>query len=103
VKEQYGKYYWQIETERECIHLFADRLEIKDGVLMAVRAADPEKGRPEQIMFAWGSGQWLNAYAASCIDGGAVAVEHWDKKPATGIESVLEGIRSKFAEHGADG
>lgn len=65
----YGKLYWCVICPSERIHLFADEAKIlPDGTLALMQG--------KSILFAFAPGQWKSVYAASCLDGGAVAVEH---------------------------
>jgi hypothetical protein len=70
---RYGKFYWCIGlVDGTEIHVHADQLRFPaDGGL--VLAVDKEYG----VNFAFAAGRWSFVYAASVIDGGAVAVEHW--------------------------
>lgn len=81
--EQYGRFYFCVKVPKlVCpngeIYVHADRIEIKDGCLLMLgrfNASDEE--RPETVCLALRDGNWHSVYAASCIDGHAVAVEHW--------------------------
>ena len=57
-------------TTQKDIYAFAEHVDIVDGAIV-LRASDG------QISFALASGQWEYCYAASCIDGSPLAVEHW--------------------------
>ena len=71
--EKYGKYYFCVKTdlsENGDIYLFADDAIVENGDLFFINSESSTN-----MCFARGS--WKTFYAASCIDGGPVAVEHW--------------------------
>ncbi|KOV66567.1 hypothetical protein ADL00_17260 [Streptomyces sp. AS58] len=74
---QYGNWYYGIrlddgnETE---VNVHGDELEFKDGSLIVWRIKD-DGTRLVNVAFA--PGQWAYLFAASLLDGHAVAVEHW--------------------------
>jgi hypothetical protein len=75
--EDYGACYWCVKTEVSEdgeIYVFADEVRFTPcgGVLFLSRDGDTEQAR-----LALAQGQWSAVYAASCWDGGAVAVDHW--------------------------
>jgi len=74
----YGNYYWCIKTalsDNGEIYAYADEIEVKEGALILVHYYDKtHKWHPNLVIPA---GQWSCIFAASHIDGGAVAVEHW--------------------------
>ncbi len=76
-KEQYGDRYWCIGlTEGGEVHAHADEVRVEpSGALLLVRGSKDEK--PEQVNLAFASGQWCFLYAASTLDGHAVAAVHW--------------------------
>ncbi len=76
---KYGQYYWHVRTPQEEIHLMADAVEVKpDGSLAFLGRFQGEGDlRPNMIL---APGQWLAVHAASAIDGGAIAVEHWEAR-----------------------
>jgi hypothetical protein len=72
-----GKYYWCVKVSKELsdsgeILLHAEDVTIYDDALLFKN----EKG---QGIFCIAKGQWSCFYAASCIDGGSICVEHWGK------------------------
>jgi hypothetical protein len=72
-----GKYYWCVLLEdslssKNAIYLHADDVSIISGALVFSKEGVP--------MFSLNEGLWKGFFAASCIDGRAVAVEHWDRK-----------------------
>jgi len=82
---RYGDCYWCIKTKLSKsgeIYLNADRIEITaNGSLVCWEGGRAEGDRLPDIpavMLAIPSGKWDAYYAASCIDGHAVAVEHWE-------------------------
>jgi hypothetical protein len=78
--EQYGNSYWCIKVPQNIspngeIYVFADRVEItSNGDLIFWREKDEKKF--QNLVLA--SASWLVFFAASVIDGGAVAVEYWE-------------------------
>ncbi|MEU6616707.1 hypothetical protein [Streptomyces parvus] len=72
-----GNWYHRIQTAKgEDVYVHGDEVEFKDGALIVWRVKD-DGTRFVNIAFA--PGQWANIYAASVMDGHAVAVDHWDK------------------------
>ena len=71
--EKYGKCYWCIgspDAPDGEIYAYADRIEVgHSGELMLIRQTEPN------LILA--PGRWRFCYAASVLDGSAVAVEHW--------------------------
>lgn len=85
--DQYGSRYWCVKTPNEIIHLYADRVYIKDGCLTLASFQKTQGGvdipLEEQepfVVYAFAPGQWNTIDAASCLDGGSVAVEHWNPR-----------------------
>lgn len=76
--ERYGRYYWCIKTdvsENGEIYVMADKAVVgDDGSIQFIRE---EEGKEKFINLAIAPGKWTAFYAASVIDGAAVAVEHW--------------------------
>jgi hypothetical protein len=52
------------------MYAYADEIEIVDGAIVL-------RKKSGQMNFTLASGHWEYCYAASSIDGSAVAVEHW--------------------------
>jgi hypothetical protein len=78
----YGRLYWCVKSELSEdgeIYLFADEVRFTPtgGVLFV-----STKDSAEHVRLALSSGQWSAVYAASCWDGSAVAVEHWQGEVA---------------------
>lgn len=77
--ERYGQYYWCVKVPESIssdgeIYLYADKCMIlPDGTIQFIGIKDDE----EHINLAFAQGQWFCVFAASVIDGAAVAVEHW--------------------------
>lgn len=76
VTTQYGSLYWCVKLpNRSEVRLMADEaLILPSGALSMVQ----HHATGTRINLAFAPGQWVAVYAASLIDGGAVAVEHWD-------------------------
>ncbi len=73
-RERYGEYYWCVGlVDGTEIHLHADDLHFDDGALILERVKEDRS----TVNMAFAAGRWSFVYAASVIDGGAVAVEHW--------------------------
>lgn len=92
----YGKKYFCIKVPSDIsvdgeIYLHADRVEVRDGTLIFWGKYYPDKcdkamGRfpdyenqtsDEMPLLILNKNCWEVYYAASCLDGHAVAVEHW--------------------------
>jgi len=77
--ESYGDHYYCVKTplsisENKEIYLMADFLEVfPDGSLAFFHNEDT--GRYINLLLS--SGEWNAVYAASILDGHAVAIEHW--------------------------
>lgn len=78
--DNYGRYYWCIKVTEEIsptgeIYVFADEATVQDsGCLCFYRDKDGKM----QVNLVIAKGGWTTFFAASCIDGHAVAVEHWE-------------------------
>jgi hypothetical protein len=78
----YGNLYWCVKTTMSKdgeIYLHADSVRFTPtGDVVFSNAPNPAKGDTEPTpMLALASGHWTALYAASTLDGHAVAVEHW--------------------------
>jgi hypothetical protein len=74
----YGRSYRCVKTANhdDEIYLHADTMVVNDhGDLIAIGHQSSEAGEHANLAIA--AGQWSMFFAASCIDGAAVAVEHW--------------------------
>ena len=76
--EQHGKHYWCVKVPRTIsqdgeIYLVADEVEFRDGGVVFY-GCDEEK---RTLNLALADGAWKSVYAASYLDGHAVAVTHW--------------------------
>ncbi len=71
---KYGKWYYCIKSnmsENNDIYAYADKVVVTDaGNLMLLSDGG-------FINLAFAPGDWDAIYAASCIDGSPIAVEHW--------------------------
>ena len=73
----YGNYYWKLRTRDSDIWIHADTVEVlPSGALVFLRVKKDGSATPQNFIVA--PGEWQSVYAASVIDGGAVAVMHWD-------------------------
>lgn len=75
---QYGRRYWCIglsDQEHTEIYVYADGIESADGSLCAWRRESDGGDLVKTLGFA--AGQWAFFYAASVLDGHAVAAMHW--------------------------
>ena len=89
----YGRRYWCIKVPESIskdgeIYLHADRVELRDGALIFLGKFYPSakdgcvdyenpQDKEEKTVLILNKGQWLVCYAASVLDGSAVAVERW--------------------------
>jgi hypothetical protein len=77
--EKYGNLYWCVKTKLSKsgeIYVMADEAQVlPDGTLSMNRN---KAGAPISINLAIAPGHWTACYAASLLDGAAVAVEHWE-------------------------
>jgi hypothetical protein len=79
---QYGTHFWCIVTPEETIMLYADEARIENGTLTMVgvfRAESDEAWKSDtepQVLLAYGVGKWDTVWAANCLDGRPVSVEH---------------------------
>ena len=75
---EYGAHYWCVTGDGESVRVYADRMEVTTcGALVAWGGYRKEDGHPEREQQLWAAapGQWKTFFAASLIDGRAVAVE----------------------------
>lgn len=73
----YGKYYWCIKTNLSKdgeIYAWADSVRVGSGGELCLMR-DRDTG--EEVNMLIPAGKWFSIYAASVIDGAAVAVQHW--------------------------
>ena len=75
---RYGKKYWLIMVPKSVsidkeITLMADTVYVQGGALVFSQ----KDGDDYSVNLVMAPGQWIAAYAASMLDGHAVAVEHW--------------------------
>ena len=84
---KYGRYYWCVKSKLSKsgeIYVMADRVEFtpSGGVIFWCDPSEndgDDKARSRTVLqtLALAAGQWMAVFAASCMDGHAVAVEHW--------------------------
>ncbi len=77
--DRYGRFYWGVKTPLSAsgeVYLNADRVSVRDGCLVFTA------GRDYGINLIFAPGHWQACFAASCIDGHPVAVEHWPEEVA---------------------
>lgn len=79
---RYGEYYWCVgltpyegEDKSTEVYVMADLVEADNGVLTLWGKEKEDGLRRPNLIFA--KGEWKFVYAASLIDGHAVAIEHW--------------------------
>ena len=76
----HGEYYWCIKSAVSAdgeVYIMADRVEVgPQGELVCIghSVQDANTQMPFLII---APGKWIAVYAASCLDGSAVAVERW--------------------------
>ena len=88
--DSYGKYYWCVRVnDKEEVYAFADIVNNVNGTLFLLSEEKDEATKETKVTvnLAFAPGHWQTIYAASVLDGGAVAVEHWlrDGKPVSTI------------------
>lgn len=74
----YGTHYWCVTGDGEPIRLYADRLEVTGGGALVAWGGYRKEGahaEREQQLWAAAPGQWRAFFAASLLDGRAVAIE----------------------------
>jgi len=73
----YGRYYWCVKSdlsEDGEIYVYSDEVRVTPtGGVLFVSAKDGT----EHVRLALAPGKWSAVYAASVMDGSAVAVERW--------------------------
>lgn len=86
--EHYGSRYWCIKVHKDVsksgeIYCHADHPVFHEGGQLAMIGGAratlgdvPDKG--PIVVLALPAAKWFAVYAASCFDGSAVAVDHWD-------------------------
>lgn len=80
--ESYGRFYWCVKVPKGVskdgeIYVHADSVEIAaSGAVLFMQ--NEAKDRPRQPTLVLAAGMWSAFYAASVLDGAAVAVEHWE-------------------------
>lgn len=83
---EYGRLYWCVKVPKEIsksgeIYLFADDVRVReDGSLEFEHRWETKDLTPRSFVrpnLILAPGQWIAVYAASCLDGHAVAVVHW--------------------------
>lgn len=88
---KYGRYYWCIKVPESVgkngeIYVHADACEVLPHGDLLLKRVKPEGEDNYEVNLALASGQWIAVYAASLIDGGAVAIEHWAGEVAEPID-----------------
>jgi hypothetical protein len=76
----YGKYYWCVKTGESAsgeIYVWADTMTVTPHGDLLCLGSHGSDGSDGYAVLALAAGHWRTFYAASCIDGAAVAVEHW--------------------------
>lgn len=80
----YGRFYWCVKTNLSDsgeIYIHADSVELTaDGSLVFWQhkeSEDPFGELSQRVNLSIAAGNWKACFAASVIDGHAVAVEHW--------------------------
>jgi len=93
---RYGKFYWCAKVPREIskdgeIYLMADDVCVVDGCVRFIQKRDEAGTTTERVNFLIPAGKWHAVFAASVLDGSAVAVEHWKGEIAEGDGGEDEG------------
>jgi hypothetical protein len=81
--DNYGKSYWCVKVPINIspngeIYLYADKVEITSHGDLVFWSEENEKREKSFQNLSLASGFWIAFFAASVIDGAAVAVEHWE-------------------------
>lgn len=74
---QYGNWYYGIrlaDMNNTEVNVHGDEVEFKDGSLIVWRVKDDDT---RFVNVAFAPGQWAYIFAASLLDGHAVAAEYW--------------------------
>ena len=97
----YGRYFFSIETPTAFEMAYADRITVDAGCLMlwgSHRNGDVVTGS-EVLLLAYSPGQWVRFAAASCFDGGSVAIDNIVRKDWKSTPAMRKTAR-KFAMAG---
>lgn len=81
---EYGTHYWCVTSDGDQVFVYADRMEVSaSGALIAWGGYRKDGGHPEHEQQLWAAapGRWKTFFAASLIDGRAVAVESAAQRP----------------------
>ena len=81
--ENYGQFYFCIKVAKSLaelgeIYVMADRVETTPNGSLAMITERDDK--PSFVNLLIAADKWAAVYAASVIDGAAVAVEHWEEE-----------------------
>ena len=80
--DKYGKLYYHVELSNgELMWLYADRVEFLEGGGVVFWS---KRDKGDFVNMAFAPGKWLTVAAASVIDGGMIAVEHYEAAPKKG-------------------
>lgn len=79
---KYGRFYWCAKVSADLskdgeIYLMADDVEVDEGALRFICFRKEGEQIIERVNLLVPPGKWNAVFAASVIDGSAVAVEHW--------------------------
>lgn len=76
--EKYGKFYWGvILSDGRFLSLFANKVDVKDGALVATREVlgpNENDGLPQNALII-AAGEWSACYAASVLTGDPVCID----------------------------
>lgn len=73
----YGSYYWCIALTDDAgteVYVNADSVTVENGALICWQYKENEHNHPT---LAFAEGEWKFFFAASVMDGHAIAVNHW--------------------------
>lgn len=75
--EKYGQYRWGVlrTDATEIEYVWADACRVTDGGALILESADKENPSRMHVRYAYSPAQWSEAFAASVIDGSAIAVD----------------------------
>lgn len=68
---RYGQFYWLVETPKSLSYYFADEVRVTDAGDLILSCKDAPF-----VNLVLARGAWVGVSAASCMDGGEIALQH---------------------------
>src|SRR6266566_4394385 len=98
---RYGRFYWCVKVTKDLskdgeIYLMADDVRVQGGALVFLQRDGKEKGI-DRVNLLIPVHKWSAVYAASVLDGSAVAVEHWAGEVLRHVRDNPEDTESERA------